>query len=100
MARVVPNLVSFLSSLPLRVRALGYWSLVYGASLLCAAAALLRLWWSVLLRPSGTFQWGVRGDPPPACLNDTSLGTHCYVRIKVTLSYGRTKVRHVMIGLR
>ncbi|CAL8273625.1 unnamed protein product [Arctogadus glacialis] len=82
MARVVPNLVSFLSSLPLRVRALGYWSLVYGASLLCAAAALLRLWWSVLLRPSGTFQWSVRGDPPPACLNDTSLGTHCYVRIK------------------
>ncbi|KAJ3599041.1 hypothetical protein NHX12_033004 [Muraenolepis orangiensis] len=82
MARVVPNLVWFVtSSLPLRLRAAGYWSLVYGYCLLCAAVALLKLWWSVFIRPSATFQWGVR-DTPPACLNDTSLGTHCYVRIK------------------
>ncbi|KAG7271355.1 hypothetical protein CRUP_006847 [Coryphaenoides rupestris] len=67
--------------LSLRLRALGYWSLVYGGCLLCAAAALLKLCWSLALRPAATLRWAVR-DAPPACLHDTSLGTHCYVRIK------------------
>ncbi|XP_061744167.1 epoxide hydrolase 4 isoform X2 [Nerophis ophidion] len=48
---------------------------------LCAAAALLKLCWSAILRPTATFQWTLR-QSPPACLHDTSLGTHCYVRIK------------------
>ncbi|RVE55398.1 hypothetical protein OJAV_G00236720 [Oryzias javanicus] len=33
------------------------------------------------LKATATFQWVIR-ESPPACLNDTSLGTHCYVRIK------------------
>ncbi|KAL1022640.1 hypothetical protein UPYG_G00030380 [Umbra pygmaea] len=50
-------------------------------SVVALAVALLKLWWNIILRPSTTFQWGIR-ETPPACLNDTSLGTHCYVRIK------------------
>uniref|UniRef100_A0A3Q3WAE1 AB hydrolase-1 domain-containing protein n=1 Tax=Mola mola TaxID=94237 RepID=A0A3Q3WAE1_MOLML len=46
-----------------RVRVWGYWSLIYGYCALCAGAALLKLCWNVVL-------------------SDTSLGTHCYVRIK------------------
>lgn len=82
MARVLHNLLSFLSGLARHLRVVGYWSLVYGCCCVCAAAALLKLWWSVVLRPSATFRWASR-EIPPACLNDTSLGTHCYVRIKV-----------------
>uniref|UniRef100_A0A1A8B4X9 Epoxide hydrolase 4 n=1 Tax=Nothobranchius furzeri TaxID=105023 RepID=A0A1A8B4X9_NOTFU len=81
MARVLHNLLLFVTRLALRIRLVGYWSLVYGYCALCAAVALLKLWWSVVLRPTATFQWVVR-ETPPACLNDTSLGTHCYVRIK------------------
>lgn len=88
MARVLHNLLSFLSGLAWHLRVVGYWSLVYGCCCVCAAAALLKLWWSVVLRPSATFRWASR-DIPPACLNDTSLGTHCYVRIKV----GRPSMR-------
>lgn len=82
MARVLMNLVSVVVVLALRARAAGYWALVYGCCALCAAAALLKLCWSFVLRPSTTFSWGLR-EAPPACLNDTCWGTHCYVRIKV-----------------
>ncbi|CDQ74990.1 unnamed protein product [Oncorhynchus mykiss] len=81
MARVLNNLLLFTIRLTLKIRVLGYWSLIYGYCALCTAVALLKLWWSIILRPSATFQWGIR-ETPPACLNDTSLGTHCYVRIK------------------
>lgn len=82
MARVLHNLLIFLISLALKIRVLGYWSLIYGYCALCAIVALLKLWWNIVLRPTTTFQWVIR-ETPPACLNDTSLGTHCYVRIKV-----------------
>lgn len=82
MARVLNNLLLFTIRLTLKIRVLGYWSLIYAYCALCTAVALLKLWWSIILRPSATFQWGIR-ETPPACLNDTSLGTHCYVRIKV-----------------
>jgi len=83
MAReMLPNLASSSARLSLRLRALCYWGLVYTCCLLCAAAALLKLCWSLALRPTATLRWEVR-DSPPACLHDTSLGTHCYVRIKV-----------------
>ncbi|KAJ8406408.1 hypothetical protein AAFF_G00306390 [Aldrovandia affinis] len=36
---------------------------------------------NIIIRPTTTFQWKIR-ETPPACLNDPSLGTHCYVRIK------------------
>ncbi|XP_063747149.1 epoxide hydrolase 4 isoform X2 [Eleginops maclovinus] len=81
MARVLHNLLLLLMSLALRIRVLGYWSLIYGYCALCTIVALLKLCWNIILRPTATFQWGVR-ETPPACLNDTSLGTHCYVRIK------------------
>ncbi|XP_010795748.1 epoxide hydrolase 4-like [Notothenia coriiceps] len=81
MARVLQYLLLFLMSLSLRIRVLGYWSLIYGYCALCTIVALLKLCWNIILRPTATFQWGVR-ETPPACLNDTSLGTHCYVRIK------------------
>lgn len=82
MARVLHNLLLFLVGLALRIRVLGYWSLIYAYCAVCAAVALLKLWWNIVLRPTATFRWTVR-EAPPACLNDTSLGTHCYVRIKV-----------------
>lgn len=82
MARVLHNLLFFLIRLALKIRVLGYWSLIYGYCALCTIVALLKLWWNIVLRPTTTFQWVIR-ETPPACLNDTSLGTHCYVRIKV-----------------
>lgn len=94
MARVLHNLLSFLSGLARHLRVVGYWSLVYGCCCVCAAAALLKLWWSVVLRPSATFRWASR-DIPPACLNDTSLGTHCYVRIKVGRASMRRRAQHL-----
>ncbi|XP_019748679.1 epoxide hydrolase 4 [Hippocampus comes] len=67
--------------LALRLRLCAYWSLVGAFCALCGAAALLRLCWSAIARPTATFRWTPR-EAPPACLHDTSLGTHCYVRIK------------------
>lgn len=64
------------------LRALLYWSLVYGYCGLCASVHLLKLLWSIGRAPAQTFRRAARANPP-ACLNDPSLGTHCYVRIKV-----------------
>lgn len=64
------------------LRALLYWSLVYGYCGLCASVHLLKLLWSIGKAPAQTFRRAARANPP-ACLNDPSLGTHCYVRIKV-----------------
>ncbi|XP_038179230.1 epoxide hydrolase 4 isoform X2 [Arvicola amphibius] len=69
-ARLVPAL-----------RALLYWSLVYGYCGLCASVHLLKLLWSIGKAPAQTFRRTARAHPP-ACLSDPSLGTHCYVRIK------------------
>ncbi|MEE6517143.1 hypothetical protein FKM82_027135, partial [Ascaphus truei] len=63
------------------LRAAAFWALVYCYSLLCACSALLRLCCSILLRPGRTFHKIAR-EVAPSCLNDPSLGTHCYVRIK------------------
>ena len=82
MARVLHNLLLFLIGLAQRTRVVGYWALIYGYCALCTVVALLKLCWSIVLRPTATFRWTIR-ESPPACLNDTSLGTHCYVRIKV-----------------
>ncbi|XP_051568949.1 epoxide hydrolase 4-like isoform X2 [Myxocyprinus asiaticus] len=81
MARLLHNLLLLTVGLTLKIRVMGYWSLIYGYCALCTGVALLKLGWNIILRPSTTFQWTVR-ETPPACLNDTSLGTHCYVRIK------------------
>lgn len=93
MARVLHNLLLFVIRLALKIRLLGFWSLIYGYCALCTVVALLKLWWNIILRPTTTFQWAIR-ETPPACLNDTSLGTHCYVRIKVR----RTRTRLIMRG--
>lgn len=82
MARLLGRVLLLSVRLAVKLRAAGYWTLVYGCCGLCALVALLRLCWNVLMRPTATFRWTVRESPPP-CLNDTSLGTHCYVRIKV-----------------
>lgn len=89
MARVLHNLLLFLIRLAQKIRVLGYWSLIYGYCALCTIVALLKLWWNIILRPTTTFQWVIR-ETPPACLNDTSLGTHCYVRIKVRHTHAHT----------
>jgi hypothetical protein len=69
------------------LRALLYWSLVYGYCGLCASVHLLKLLWSIGRAPAQTFRRAARANPP-ACLNDPSLGTHCYVRIKVKADAG------------
>ncbi|KAK1339799.1 hypothetical protein QTO34_018356 [Cnephaeus nilssonii] len=63
------------------IRSLLFWSLVYGYGGLCASVHLLKLLWSVGTGPAQTFRRGAREHPPPG-LNDPSLGTHCYVRVK------------------
>ncbi|XP_029104846.1 epoxide hydrolase 4 [Scleropages formosus] len=64
-----------------KIRVLGFWCAVYACCALCACLALLRLCWKALASPCETFRWRVR-ESAPACLGDTSLGTHCYVKIK------------------
>ncbi|XP_029473549.1 epoxide hydrolase 4 isoform X2 [Rhinatrema bivittatum] len=81
MAQLFDNLLLILSRLMVKIRAFGFWVLVYSYCGICASLALLKLLWSVGRRPSQTFQWKIR-EHPPACLNDPSLGTHCYVKIK------------------
>lgn len=65
-----------------RIKAVLFWALVHSYCGLCACIELLKLLWSLGTRPGKTFQWLVR-ENPPGCLSDPSLGTHCYVRIKV-----------------
>lgn len=67
------------------IKSLLFWALVYSYCGLCAFVELLKLLWRLGTRPGKTFQWLIR-ENPPGCLNDPSLGTHCYVRIKVTRS--------------
>lgn len=69
------------------IRSLLFWSLVYGYCGLCASIHLLKLLWSIGQGPAQTFRRGAR-EHPPRCLNDPSLGTHCYVRIKVKAGGG------------
>ncbi|TVK90588.1 Epoxide hydrolase 4 [Bagarius yarrelli] len=81
MARLLSRVLLLSVRLAVKLRAAGYWTLIYGCCGLCALLALFRLCWNVLMRPTATFQWTVRETSPP-CLNDTSLGTHCFVKIK------------------
>ncbi|XP_006728906.1 epoxide hydrolase 4 [Mirounga angustirostris] len=67
--------------LTVTIRSLLFWSLVYCYCGLCASVYLLKLLWSIGKGPAQTFRRAAR-EHPPACLNDPSLGTHCYVRIK------------------
>nr|XP_060477300.1 epoxide hydrolase 4 [Panthera onca] len=67
--------------LTVTIRSLLFWSLVYCYCGLCASIYLLKLLWSIGKGPAQTFRRVAR-EHPPACLNDPSLGTHCYVRIK------------------
>lgn len=76
-----------LPRLMVAIRSLLFWSLVYCYCGLCAAVHLLKLLWSIGTGPAQTFRRVAR-EHPPACLNDPSLGTHCYVRIKVKAGAG------------
>ncbi|KAK6484325.1 epoxide hydrolase 4 [Huso huso] len=81
MARLLRNLLLFTVRVTLKIRVLGFWALVYSYCAFYTCIVLLKLLWSIIIRPLKTFQWVIR-ENAPACLNDTSLGTHCYVRIK------------------
>ncbi|XP_041133229.1 epoxide hydrolase 4-like isoform X2 [Polyodon spathula] len=81
MARLLRNVLLFTVRVTLKIRVLGFWALVYSCCAFYTCIVLLKLLWSIIRRPLKTFQWVIR-ETPPACLNDTSLGTHCYVRIK------------------
>ncbi|XP_048670419.1 epoxide hydrolase 4 isoform X2 [Marmota marmota marmota] len=70
-----------LPRLMVTIRSLLFWSLVYCYCGLCASIHLLKLLWSIGKGPAQTFRRVTR-EHPPACMNDPSLGTHCYVRIK------------------
>lgn len=76
-----------LPRLMVTIRSLLFWSLVYCYCGLCASIYLLKLLWSIGKGPTQTFRRVAR-EHPPACLNDPSLGTHCYVRIKVKAGAG------------
>ncbi|OWK04700.1 EPHX4, partial [Cervus elaphus hippelaphus] len=70
-----------LPRLMVTIRSLLFWCLIYFYCGLCASIYLLKLLWSIGKGPTQTFRRVAR-EHPPACLNDPSLGTHCYVRIK------------------
>ncbi|XP_023672389.1 epoxide hydrolase 4 [Paramormyrops kingsleyae] len=81
MARLLRGLLMFTFTLTGKIKGIGFWSLIYGYCALCTCCVLLKLCWSAIARPSRAFHWKIR-ETAPACLNDTSLGTHCYVKIK------------------
>nr|XP_033771161.1 epoxide hydrolase 4 [Geotrypetes seraphini] len=81
MAQLFDDLQLILSRLVVKIRAFGFWALVYSYCGICASVAVLKLLWSIGRRPTQAFQCKIR-EHPPACLNDPSLGTHCYVKIK------------------
>ncbi len=64
MARLLHNLLLLTVGLTLKIRVMGYWTLIYGYCALCTGVALLKLGWNIILRPSTTFQWTVRETPP------------------------------------
>ncbi|XP_058863088.1 epoxide hydrolase 4-like isoform X1 [Acipenser ruthenus] len=65
----------------LRLASLSYWTLVYGTSALTAGLVLAVLAWRAVWNPRRTLYWRVRQERP-ACLQEPSLGEHCYVRAK------------------
>lgn len=85
--RPMARLRDCLPRLMVTIRSLLFWSLVYCYCGLCASIYLLKLLWSIGKGPAQTFRRVAR-EHPPACLNDPSLGTHCYVRIKVKAGAG------------
>ncbi|XP_006001130.1 epoxide hydrolase 4 [Latimeria chalumnae] len=81
MARLLDHFFMSITRLLLKVGAFGFWSLIYSYCGIYTSFMLFKLLWSIITKRSKTFQWIIR-ENPPACLNDMSLGTHCYVRIK------------------
>lgn len=56
-----------------------YYIVVYGTAGLTACLVLIRIAWTGLKDPYGTFQWTVR-KKPPACLQDPELGDHAFLK--------------------
>ncbi|KAG9328474.1 hypothetical protein JZ751_013572 [Albula glossodonta] len=83
--------------LSLKMKSVLYWSLIYCLCGIFASFAVLELCWNLIIRPTKTLHWRIR-ESPPACLNDPSLGTHCYVRVK--LREFRSEYRVVAMDMR
>ncbi|XP_067892456.1 epoxide hydrolase 4 [Heterodontus francisci] len=81
MVKPLCDFLMFTTRLLVKTKNLLFWALAYSFCGLCACLVSLKLLWHIIRNPAETFQWIVR-ETLPACLNDTSLGTHCYVRIK------------------
>ncbi|XP_036409770.1 epoxide hydrolase 4-like [Megalops cyprinoides] len=81
MARLAYNFCPFTVGLMRKVKVVSYWFLIFSFFGLHTAIMLLKFFGNAIRRPSETFKWRIR-ETPPACLNDSSLGTHCYVRLK------------------
>lgn len=88
-----------LPRLMVTIRSLLFWCLIYFYCGLCSSIYLLKLLWSICKGPSQTFRRVAR-EHPPACLNDPSLGTHCYVRIKVKAGAGPALSRGNVTAMR
>lgn len=85
--RPMAKLRDCLPRLMVTIRSLLFWCLVYFCCGLCASIYLLKLLWSICKGPTQTFLVG-RSGTPPCVLERPSLGTYCYVRIKVKAGAG------------
>ncbi|KAI1883287.1 hypothetical protein AGOR_G00243650 [Albula goreensis] len=81
MGKLLHRLLLFAVRLSLKMKSVLYWSLIYCLCGFFASFSLLELCWNLIIRPTKTLHWRIR-ESPPACLNDPSLGTHCYMRVK------------------
>ncbi|XP_055497375.1 epoxide hydrolase 4 [Leucoraja erinacea] len=81
MVKALCDFLMFLTRVTGKIKNLLFWALAYSFCGFCACLVLLKLLWHIIRKPAESFQWTER-ETLPACLNDTSLGTHCYVRIK------------------
>ncbi|XP_062891965.1 epoxide hydrolase 4-like [Mobula hypostoma] len=81
MATLSARLLVLPSRMALAASAAVYWLAVYTMITVAGVMFVLRMAWVVVRKRRRAFEWRVR-ESPPACLNDASLGTHCFVRLK------------------
>ncbi|XP_059848007.1 epoxide hydrolase 4 isoform X1 [Hypanus sabinus] len=81
MATLTSRLIVLPSRVALAAGAAVYWLAVHTMITVACIMFLLKAAWVVVRKRRQAFEWRVR-ESPPACLNDPSLGAHCFVRLK------------------
>ncbi|XP_039626327.1 epoxide hydrolase 4 isoform X1 [Polypterus senegalus] len=81
MFRLFAALLLLPTRVALRLVSWSYWSVTYGTCSITSCMVLVGMVWRTVFNPRKTLYWRVRRKPP-ACLEDPSLGSHYYIRMK------------------